>query len=274
MKVADIADIPDGLVLPQHFNKLKNAKYTYEPFTVAPRFSSVLGNGAATGATGNINRMETPFGVYEWQVRGTQTILVPAFDLVNGRGLNFAQDLTGADGHELRYSPNITTAGQARGKHSYVIGTDKPFFARWKMFASDASGIANAFFGFVRHQAYQAGFNYNDYAAFNPNRINATGARIDLSFRLNGVFLSGFAPSPGTVWTDNTSRSFEVRVDAIGNVRFLLDGAYFGEEKANAMKFDTGDVVTPVSYLSQDIDTCEDFVYQEFECGYLSERGL
>jgi len=269
-------DIANGSIGPEEFHRNKNRRYTFDPFDAPPLFSGADGFSAPSGTTGAVNLLHTPRGVYEWHVLGAgQVITVPAWDRVNGLGLDFKQDLTLSKGHQLSFSPNITGAGQSRGKHSYVIGQDRPFFARLKVRCPDTSGVNPFSFGFFRHQAYQTStFNYTDYATWEANS-NGSGADIKLTMQINGGgVLTAFTP---LTWEDNVARVFELRVDMQGVVTWVIDGVVLARPNSVTLQrfppFDAGDVVRPGTFFKHTSDFADNLFYQEFEAGFLPERA-
>jgi hypothetical protein len=264
-------NVADGVIPPEKLNKNKNRRYTFDPFDVRPHFSLSDGFSAPGGATGNVNLWRTNRGIYEWHVKGAgQTITAPVYDLTNGRGLDFAQDLTATEGHEVAFSPNITTLNPERGKHSYKIGTDKGFYARLRIFLTDASGVSPFFFGFRRNQAYQTALaSYTDYAGFHLN-VNGTVADIREQTQLN---TGGVVTVDTTIdAVDGAFRDLEVRVTQQGRVVFILDGKIPTVTKTDFV-FDTGDVVFPCSFFLHGADLSEALFYQEFEAGFLPTKG-
>jgi len=270
MAISRPNEINDGVVYPQHLNENKFSKYTFEPFSVPPRFSDSLGNGAAAGTTGAINLIHTPFGTYEYHVLGAgQTIIVPVFDRANGLGLDFGQDQTVSEGHQLSFSPNIVTAGAGRGKHSYTIGTDKAFFARVKVRFSVIAGPAPWVFGFFRNQAYQTTLaGYTDQASIGVGTV--TPAVIEIGMRVNNVLAFPATLAGVSNIVANVARTFEIRVSQQGVVTFLVDGVIL--PRSGTFAFDSGDVVMPRAFFLQSATPTAVF-YQEFKAGPLPVRG-
>lgn len=266
--LSQVDDIADGLIRPQHFNKYASQRYTFEPFDTPPSFSNSLGNGAAVGTNNAINLIHTENGIYEWHVVGTQTIVVPVFDRINGLGLDFAQDITSNEGHQLWFA-SLLAAGSARAKHTFTVGRDT-FFARLRVRAADTSGLTSFAFGFIKVQTYQSFYgNYTDGALLSASALGAS-ARIFQDSALNG---GGFASlNTSQLWLDNQARTFEIRVARDGRVKFVLDGVAPTVEKRNFV-FDSGDVLAPISAMTHSADGCDTFFYQEFEAGLLAERG-
>lgn len=263
-------NVADGVILPQHFNKLRWSENFYEPFDVAPRFSNQLGNGAATGATGDINELHTRINTFEWHVLGAgQTILVPVYDRVNGKGIDFGQDQTISEGHQLRFGPNIVTAGNDRARGFFKIGTDKAFYGKIKINTSDASGLGPFVFGLFKAQAYQTALtSYTDFAVFNCT-VNTTFADIQIKTSVASV-----VTTVGTTrtWLDNESHTFEIRVTQAGVVTFILDGLVPTVTRSG-FSFASGAFVQFGTFFLHAADLADNLWYQEAEGGFLGLRG-
>ena len=268
--VSRIDNIADGLVRPQHLNKLVNSRFFYDPFDVAPKFGDSLGNGAAVGTTAAINQMITRANIYEWHVIGAgETIVVPVYDRVNGLGLDFAQDLTVNEGHNFRFGPNIVTAGQERARGAYKIGTDKAFYGKIKIRTSDASGLNPLCFGLFKAQAYNGTLtNYTDFAIFHAI-VNGTLADIQIKTSVASVVTT---VDTTLDWLDNESHTFELRVTQGGVVTFVLDGKYPVVTRSG-FAFAAAAVVQFGSYFLHGGDVADTLFYQEAETGFLPIRG-
>lgn len=262
----------DGFLEPRHYANKNNRKYIFEDFSVYPRFAARLGNGAATGATGDRNQLITNRGTYVWHVKGAgQTILVPVYDDVNGKGLDFGQDQTATEGHELMFSPNIPTAGGDRGILGFKIGTDEAFVARLKVLLSDWSGVNPLAFGIRRVQAEQAALaSYTDYAAFKVVGSGTTGS-VRLETNLNNA--GAVTTDTSQTKADNVAADFRIHVGQDGKVRFWLDD---GAPTVNVTNFvfDVGDIVIPFAFFLHGADLVDNLWYQEFEGGYLPKRAV
>lgn len=267
----------------------KNRKFTYEPFDSLPSFSARLGNGAAAGATGNINLIRTPYGTYEYIILGAgQTIIVPVYDVTTGLGLDFAQDQTSTEGHETSFAPNIVTSGGGRGKHGFVIGgtggETRPFFAQFTFRAGDASGIAEGFFGFIQMGAYQTALaSYNEYAGVSLVASGAT-AQIRLKTRLNAG-AAGNVDSTQTIG-DALSTTIRVEVDPFTRLARLKCGTGLSQADIDAgnvpfntvqktdFAFTSGVVVRPAFFFLNGADLVDTLYYQNFQCGFTPQRGI
>jgi hypothetical protein len=267
----------------------KNRKYTYEPFDGLPSFQARTGNGAATGATGNINLIRTQYGCYEYVILGAgQTIIVPVYDVTTGLGLDFAQDQTNTEGHETSFSPNIVTSGGGRGKHGYVIGGSsgetRPFFAQFTFRPVDSSGIAEGFFGFIQMGAYQTAVaSYNEYAGLSLVGSGAS-AQIRIKTRLNG----GSAGNVDTTQTvgDGISVTLRVEVDPVTRLARFKYGASLTQAQIDSgavpfptvtktdFAFTSGVVVRPAFFFLNSADLVDNLYYQNFQCGFIPQRGV
>src|SRR5258706_10162837 len=266
-----IDNIADGLVRPQHLNKLVNSRFFFDPFDVPPKFGDNLGNAAASGSTGAINQMITEKNIYEWFVMGAgQTIAVPVYDRVNGKGLDFGQDQTATEGHQLRFGPNITTTNMERARGAYKIGTDKAFYGRIKVNTSDASGLNPFVFGLFKAQAYQTALtSITDFAVFNCV-VNTTFADIQIKTSVASV-----VTTVGTTltWLDNESHTFELRVTQQGVVTFVLDGKVSLPATRTGFAFASAAIVQFGTFFLHGADLADNLWYQEAETGLLAVRG-
>jgi hypothetical protein len=280
--------VGDGALEQQKFSG-KNRKYTYEGFDSLPSFSARLGNGAATGATGNINQIRTPNGVYEYIILGAgQTIIVPVYDVTTGLGLNFAQDQTSTEGHETSFTPNIVTSGGGRTKHGYIVGGTgsevRPFFAQFTFLPGDASGIAEGFFGFIKQEAAQVALaSYTEYAGISLVASGAT-AQIRIKTRL----ASGTAGDVDTTQTvgDGIAVTIRVEVDPITRLVRFKYGAALTQAQIDAgqvpyptvtktnFAFTSGVVLRPAFFFLNGADLVDTLYYQNFQAGYIPQRGV
>lgn len=267
----------------------RNRKFTYEGFDALPSFSARTGNGAATGSTGNINQIRTPNGIYEYVILGAgQTIIVPVYDVTTGKGLDFGQDQTSTEGHETSFSPNIVTSGGGRGKHGFVIGgtggETRPFFAQFTVLASDTSGYAEGFFGFIQMGAYQTALaSYNEYAGLSLVGA-ATTAQIRIKTRLNAG-AAGNVDSTQTV-ADNIPVTIRIEVNPVTRLATFKYGASLTQAQIDAgqvpfptvtvtnFAFTSGVVVRPAFFFLHSADLVENLWYQNFQSGYLPVRGV
>lgn len=267
----------------------KNRKYTYDNFDGLPSFAARTGNGAATGATGNINQIRTTNGVYEYVILGLgQTIIVPVYDVTTGKGLDFGQDQTSTEGHETSFTPNIVTSGGTRAKHGFQVGgtggETRPFFAQFTLLASDTSGFAEGFFGFIKMEAYATALaSYTEYAGLSLIGSGTT-AQIHIKTRLaSGT--AGDVDSTQTV-ADNISVTFRVEVDPFTRlVRFKYGPALtqaqidagqvpFPTVTKTNFAFTSGVIVRPAFFFLHGADLVDNLWYQNLQVGYIPQRGV
>lgn len=228
--------------------------YTYELFKQDPVTSKRLG-GAAGGTTGDRNIMSFGLNLFEWHVKGTQTILTPSITAV---GLDIAQDNTATDGIE------ITPGGVlGRGKHCYTIGTDDPFFLRVKAKVTDGSGCNPFHIGFRKAEAYQAGYaSYADYAL-----VGIVGGDATPKIKTETEVAGGGTTTTDstTTWPDTETHELKVVVQKNGKVAYYRDGVLLTAPPAYT--FTSGLVVIPTIFLIHGADVCEALELIEVECG-------
>lgn len=267
------------------FGKATIADYFQNP----PRFLKNTGNSAATGATSDINLIMSGPYTYEYSILGTQTIIVPVYDLTNGDGLDFGQDQTASDGHQVRFTPNITTpraaykvaGGFRAGKHSFIVaGEQQGFYMRFRFKCSDTSGLSFFSCGFYGAQAYQATLAaYNDFAVIDFN-VSGTTAKVQTKTNSNG----GGITTVDSTQTIADNDIVDLRVEVLGGpltgqVRFFwgknLTSSQLVATPTVSQSFTLrGTAAAPIVYqpgtfFLQGADLADNLFYQEFECGYL-----
>jgi hypothetical protein len=273
--------VKSGSLDPQKINPSTGGRYTRTTFRSLGTFTAAIGYGNPTGATGAINNWDMPVDIggqcyAQYFVMGAgQTILAPVLDVTTSAGVTVSLDSTDDEGAEYLFGARDGTATTGlRGKHEYVIGTDKAFFVRLKLSLADASGTDALYFGFRRTQAFQAPVTgYTDYAAF-AITASANPAGISTATRLN-TGTAAIVASTAT-WADAATKDLRIEVAQSGAVRFVLNGAMLGNQTSGltgqTFTFDAGDTVVPFfSYLNSS-DVAEGIIFQEFECGYVEKR--
>lgn len=280
--------VGDGEIEARKFSS-KNRKYTYEAFDSLPSFSAALGNGAAVGTTGAINQIRTQSGVYEAVILGLgQTIIVPVFDAVTGLGLNIAQDQVSTEGTEISFTPNIVTSGGGRAKHGFIVGgtgsETRPFFAQITVRPGDSSGIAEGFFGFIKMEAYATALaSYTEYAG-----ISLVGSGVTAQIRLKTRLASGTAGDVDTTQTvaDALSCTYRVEVDPVTRkVRFRFGTGLtqaqidrgdvpFPTVTKSDFAFTSGVILRPAFFFLNGADLVDTLYLQNFQCGYIPQRGV
>lgn len=278
------------------WNKLssRNRRFTYDNFDVRPHFSISTGNGAATGATGNLNQIRSGPNSYEYIILGAgQTAIVPVWDATTGKGLDVAGDPTATEGFEYSFTPNVVTSGGGRAKHGFTIGgasaEPRPFFAQLSILPSDTSGFGEGFFGFIVMQAYQTAVaTYNEYAGISLVGSGAS-AQVRIKTRLN----AGAAGNVDTtqVAADGVGFTYRVEVNpftreakfaiGIGLTQTQIDNpasqcAYGGTVLPTTLTgfaFTSGVIVRPAFFFLQAADIVDTLFLQNFQCGYLPQRA-
>lgn len=258
-------------IRPTAFNDRLFSRYCKDYFLGIESFK--VDGGAASGTTGDSNVLLTGnvAGVqHELFVIGTQTITVPVLETTVG-GLDVTQDKTLADGNEIVFGAKHS--GVARGRLAFTIGTDKAFFARLSISASDVSGSAPLYFGFKKAIAAGAVSTYTDYAVLGLN--DNTGAVFTVT-NLNNA--GAVATSTGLTWADGERHEIKLVVGYSGAVTYYWDGAIVAA--APAFTFDATDVVVPYFRQEQATDVDDLIVLVGdiandycFECGFVPKPG-
>lgn len=226
-------------------------KYAYDDFRFNPACVADAGGGAATGTTGDVNVMNTGGNLFEYHIKGTQTLVAPVLET---DGLEVALDKTDNDGVE--YTLGITS----RSRFAFTAGTHA-FYAKLKFKIADVSGTDDCAFGFRKAEAYQAAIdNYDEMAC-----LNVISGNINIETILN----NGSTTTTDTTdnWADGESHTLGVFVDLAGKVRYEIDGV---EPTTTAsFTFDSAEVVVPFFYFLQATTSPGKVHFQEFECGLL-----
>lgn len=226
-----------------------NRSHTYETFDSNPVTSARAG-GAATGATGDTNVLGLGPNMFEYHIKGTQTILAP---VLTATGLDINMDQTDNDGVEL--SMGIT----AKSRHSFIIGTDGPFKFRVKFKIADVSGTDDCAIGFRKAAAYAANIDdYTDMAVLNV-----------ISGAINIETIDDNAATTTTdttdTWADGETHELQVNVSAAGVVTYKIDGV--APTTTAAFTFDNGDTVVPFMFFLNATDVAGAVELIEWECG-------
>ena len=260
---------PDGPVGPETLSKsLRHKRYFYEPFVKQP-FSWTIttdGYGNPTGTTGNVNGIHTGFNNFAWQVKGTQTIVVPS--VTTDHAYDFGLDQTLADGFELNPSTVVVTNATYAHPLHYTVGTDEAYF-RLLFSAEDVSG-ADLTVGFRLVEAYQTAVaSYDTYAGIRVlgDSSSAAGA-ITL---VNELDASATAATDTTdTLADGTAVEFEVRI--VGTkARFFINGASPTID-LRTFAFTSGDVVMPFVFFLNTTDVVGELKFIRMEGGLLADH--
>lgn len=206
-----------------------------DTFSNFPKYSKTDGYSDPTGTTGDTNLMNTPQGAYEYHIKGTQTILSPAW---TSGGLDIGMDQTDNDGVE------ITNGITARCAQAFVVGTDEPFFCEATITIADVSGTDDCAFGFRKAEAYQAAIdNYNDMAALNV----ILGA-----VKAETILANAATVTSGTLTSvvDTGTATLRIECNKAGQCKFFVNGTeYTGS--VTPFAFTAGAVVVPFLYFLQ-----------------------
>jgi hypothetical protein len=212
------------------------SRYIREDFRYDPVAVGRLGVGAAVGTTGARNLMRFPSTLFEYHIKGTQTILAPVATAV---GLDIGMDQTAADGIEM------THGILSRAPVAFVVGTDPAFYVAATIKVADASGANPLVIGFRKAEAYQATVAaYADYAAIgiigtaDPNTI----------FTTTEAAGGGNTNTDTTMtWADGATKQLKVKVSAAGAVTYEVNNA--APTVVAAFSFTAADVVVPFLFF-------------------------
>lgn len=225
-------------------------QYVYEDFRQNPIACADAGGGAPTGTAGDINYMSFGFNVFEYHVKGTQTILV---GVLTAEGFNVGMDQTNNDGVEL------TTGILARSETTFTVGTSGAFFFRLKFKIEDVSGSDDCAMGFRKAEAYQANIDdYDEMAA-----LNVIAGAIKIETILNNAATT--TTDTTDTWADNATKTLKVKVSGAGVVTYEIDGV--APTVTAAFTFDNAEVVVPFFYFLHDSDLAGEVELIEWECG-------
>ena len=229
-------------------------KYVFDDFRDDVVAVKRLGAGAATGTAGDRNIMMTRAALYEYHIKGTQTILGPVKTAV---GLDISLDQTDNDGVE--YTHGIL----ARGQTAYTLGTDGAVTFRVKMKIADVSGTDDLLVGFRKAEAYQASVDdYDEMAA-----LNVILGDIKIETILNNAATT--TTDTTNDWADAATKTLTVKIAAARTVTYQIDGA--APLVTAAFTFDSGEVVVPFLFFLQATTSPGIVELIEWECGLDAE---
>lgn len=187
----DGADIVDGTIKGVEleastvtYDKIKRTKNTLETFDTPPICTNITGGAtqAPTGTAGDINALTTIDNSFQYIIKGTQTLMVPAWTAASG--LELGMDQTANDGVEL--TQGVTSASRA----AMIAGTDN-FYFKAKIKIADVTGTDECALGWRKAEAAQA--NLDDYDELVC--MNVISKDVKIESILNGA---------ATVTTDTT----------------------------------------------------------------------
>lgn len=225
--------------------------FTYETFQTNPVTAKVAG-GAAGGTAEDTNVMAFGQNVFEYNIKGTQTITAPS--LAAG-GLNISMDLTDNDGVE------ITQGITARSPSSFKVGTSAAFYVKARLKIADVSGTDDCAVGFRKAEAYQAAIdNYDEMAA-----LNVISGNIYTETIINNA--ATVSTDTTDDWADAAEKTLEVYVSAAGLVSYKIDGVAPTAVAATAFSFDEDEIVVPFFYFLHATDVAENTLLVSWECG-------
>ena len=230
-------------------NSTEHQKYVHEEFLSSfNAFVEGTPMGDPTGAAGDVNGLMFDRNLFQYHIIGTATILAPA---LTATGLDLSLDKADNDGLELTLGcehPEGTVIS-ARGRGTFTVGTDKPFYIAFKVSNADVSGTDEFMVGFRKSELYQAVIEtaYDEMAAFNVRSGDIFTTTI-----LNSS--SGTVTDTDTTdnWADADTKTLTVWCDSDGSrlgtaraVYYEIDGVKPTTVPTALFKFDAGEVVIP-----------------------------
>jgi len=204
----------------------------------------------ASGTTGETNVMILPRTAFEYNIKGTQTILVPS---IGATGLDVSMDATDNDGVE------ITQGITARSRAAFTVGTSGAFYAKLTFTLADVSDTDDCAFGFRKAEAYQA--NIDDYDEMAC--LNVISGDIYIETILNNA--ATVSTDTTNNWADAASHTLEVYVSATGVVTFKIDGA--APTVTATHTFDSAEVVVPFFFMLHAAASTAGAVLTQWEVG-------
>ena len=240
----------DRAINPQNAARAMQAARMFDNCDIEP-CSAKIGGGAATGAAGDENVLQSGAASYTYHILGTQTILAPK---LGAAGLDINMDQTDNDGVEL--VPGTITS---LSRYAFTVGTDATFEFRVKFSIADVSGTDDCAIGFRKAEAFQAAIdNYDEMAA-----MNVISGDIKIETILNGAATSTTDTTDN--WADLATHELKVRVYKSGACQFFIDGA--APTATAQFTFDAGEVVIPFIYFLNTTDIAGAVQIQELEVG-------
>lgn len=232
-------------------------KYFFENWPSNP-VATKVGGGASSGTAGDTNVLMTRDNVWEYNIKGTQTITAPSITNISAgiNALNIGMDQTDNDGVEL-------CSGILSGNRmAFLTGTDNAFFCRVRLKIADVSGTDDCAIGFREAETYQANIDdYTDMAV-----LNVISGDIYIETILN----NGATTSTDTTqnWADGETHELKVLVSSAGVVTYQIDGA--APTVTATYTFTTGLYVVPFIFFLHSADVAGAVEILEWECGYQS----
>lgn len=226
--------------------------YIHNTFQWRPVCFDDAGYGNPTGTTGDVNAMLSEGDYFEYHIKGTQTIVSPAW--VGGSGLNIAMDQTADDGVE------ITNGITSSSRTYFDVSTENCFF-EVTLLPADVSGTDDLCVGFRKAEAYQAAVdNYDEAAYFH---INGTTLSIE-------TILNNGATSTTNTWSNAAAdaTAITLRVEIVDRVvTFKVNGST--PWTTVEFTFDASEKVIPFLYFLHNTDLMDTLYLQKWECGKL-----
>tara|TARA_R100001594_G_scaffold1363_1_gene5881 strand:- start:2303 stop:3082 length:780 start_codon:yes stop_codon:yes gene_type:complete len=167
-------------------------------------------------------------------------------------GMDYAYDQTADDGWQWVMSDSVCKGRE--GVDRFTVGL-QAFEAELEFKLADVSGTDDCAFGFAKVDVHRAAIDDCDELAC----LNVISGDIKIETVLN----NGTTTTTDTTdnWADAEVHSLKVKVAKSGAVTYEIDGN--APTTTASFTFDAGEVVTPMMYLLQASDLCENVILQK-----------
>lgn len=232
-------------------------KYQFEDWNANP-VASKVGGGATGGTAGDTNVLMTRDNLWEYNIKGTQTITAPSITNISAgvNALDIGMDQTDNDGVEI--CPGILSGNRM----AFLTNTSNAFFFRIRMKIADVSGTDDLAIGFREAEAYQANLDdYTDMAV-----LNVISGDIKIETIVGGA--ATVTTDTTDNWADAATHELKVLVSSAGVVTYQIDGV--APTVTAAYTFTTGLYVVPFVFFLHATDVAGAVQILEWECGYQS----
>ena len=224
-------------------HRLVGALYQSNPTAIVEFFDNIgtfsgSATPAPTGATGDVNQINTGANTLQYFVKGIGSTILAPYATVNGLPLSL--DAVNDEGMELS-APVGTNSPK-----EFTIGVHD-FSMIAKINLDDISGTDALYVGFRKKAAHTA--DPNDYTDMATLGLDANAGALKIMTALNNAAVDSTATTD--TWANGETRELEIRVFKDGSVKFFVDGVERTSVQTTAFEFDATDVVIPfISFLN------------------------
>lgn len=249
----------------------RNVTYFYEPCLDQPVTTGLLPGTTATGVAASQAVAYLGGEGCIFNYIGTATRLGPTINSQGG-GLQMTLDAAASEGAEYILNPH---PGATRGAHSQLVGYTGGSFSRCVLHITADPANAEVWFGYHANETFTADpDDYDDLAA-----LAVTGAAVVSVETIVGGAATD-STSTGVAVTSGVILELKLVVDAVGNVRFYVNGDEYAHTATATLAaqytFTDGLVIHPFLTASSGGGGLVTVTLHEWEAGPLTEvaRGL